>query len=265
MLNRPALARATLKAGNLAYVQSDFAQSRSYLDRAAAMFHELGERANEAGALLNIASIAQNMGEYSDARKQFEQSLAVFEELGNQEGIAVSVSCLGNVLRSLGDWDAARALLHRAANMNRMKGDRLLEANTLNNLGVLEELAGNDAAARDAYAKALEICQEVGSKLQASLNMLGLAKIALRGGEIVTSGSYLLEAITGFREAGARTEIAHWLSIFGDVEAARGQCARSVTLWAAAEALWEEIGLQLTESDRARHERGVAEARSAGR
>ena len=61
------LARAAHVAGNLAYTQSDYPQAQIYFERAAAMHHALGNRASEAGALINLATITHTRNNYRDA------------------------------------------------------------------------------------------------------------------------------------------------------------------------------------------------------
>lgn len=221
----PVLAFAFHNAGNLAFMQSDYAAARGYYERAVTMRNQLGDRLGEAATLVNLGSVYQDEGDFPFARAQFERALPIQKELGDKRAICISVTCLGNVLREMEELEASLEYFQEAIRLNRELGNRAGEAHTLNLLGnayyeIGESGTGKEdwyVASRKAFQQALVINRELGIKVEIANNLMNIARLSKRIGSLKEAVFYYAEALplqvaTGDRRNFANT-FDHWAEI----------------------------------------------------
>ncbi len=257
------LAAALHAAGSLAMVQSDYVEARPFLDRAAAMRRELGDRAGEAASLGNLATISQVEGDLVSAQRQFARGVDLFRQLGLYNDIAIGLTCLGTIAQAQGDYAAARDFISEAVLITRKTGNRAAEANALNNLGVVEKEAGNLDASRASFENALAINRELGFGWEISLNLTNLGSAAINDGDYESARKMLVEALTIMRDIGVTAAMVECLSIWARVEAACDQPVRSARLYGFYKAARTAAGMLLSEGDREATEAGISALRRA--
>jgi tetratricopeptide (TPR) repeat protein/transcriptional regulator with XRE-family HTH domain len=114
-----------------------------------------------ASALNNAAWCHVQFGEYAQARARCQQALDLCREIGYSPGEAGTWDTLGVVWQGLGEHAEAVACYLQATALDREMGNRLDLAQTLSHLGDTHHATGDLSAARDAWAEALAVLEEL--------------------------------------------------------------------------------------------------------
>jgi predicted ATPase len=264
--------RATLRlkalraAGMLAWVQGDFASSRSLYEETLTLAREEGDRDLEARTLNNLGIMARDAeGNYASARSLQEQSLVIIRELGDMHSAIVALNNLGGIDQIEGDFASARLRHEEALAIARELGDKTGIAHSLQWLGDLAYFEGNYPLARKVHEQALAEQAELGDKwaIPSSLRMLGC--IALRLGEYDRAAALLRESLTFCIEQGIRVFLFLTTSGLAAVAAARGGAGvaeRAARLFGASEGMWQAAGGKLYGNYMAEMECDVEAARA---
>jgi len=115
----------------------------------------------QALALNSIGCDHSTLGEYHQALTSCQEALALMQDLGMREGEACTWSSLGDAHHGLADHQHAAICYQRALDLFNVLGDRYSEARTLTRLGDVHLSAGDAGVAREAWAQALQILQEI--------------------------------------------------------------------------------------------------------
>jgi tetratricopeptide (TPR) repeat protein len=101
----------------------------------------------------------------------------LYRKLGEPQMLGKVLNEIGNALQEMEDFKSARMRQREALSLARKTRDRVLEAQTRNNLGELERRAGNYQAAVSELRKTASICKSLHDLdgLATAYNNLGLA------------------------------------------------------------------------------------------
>ncbi|MBV9081923.1 MAG: tetratricopeptide repeat protein [Acidobacteriaceae bacterium] len=149
-----ALAIGANKAGR-------FSEARSHIERALALWKELGSSKFVLG-LSNLANIAKKQGDYAIARTAYEATLEAFRSAGDLRGAAVALNGLGDVAAAQGALADARRLYEDGLNKFQQIGDPWGIATVLRDLGDLARRSGDYPEATRFYQEALTIFHTLG-------------------------------------------------------------------------------------------------------
>src|SRR5947208_12001454 len=127
-------------------------------------------------------------------------------------------------LRTQGYWDQALPLHRTALDVARAAGDQLAQAGALTDLGDMQFMTGDYAAATTSLSRALEISREVGSKPGEAEARKGLGLVHFETGDMAAAAA-LAGALALFRELGKRLGEAGILALLAVVEQAVGDYA----------------------------------------
>lgn len=156
---------AVLLIGKSYFYQQNFVSAAQKFREAIELHTELED---EARFWLGYALTAN--GSLIEARDELAASLAREERSSSFE--AAMNMLLGDVLVRLSEWDAAAAVIREGASSTR---DRQANARARFVLGQIEEVRGNDGAAREAYALARRAQPPFELEFAAQINELRLA------------------------------------------------------------------------------------------
>ncbi|HYA53889.1 MAG TPA: BTAD domain-containing putative transcriptional regulator, partial [Streptosporangiaceae bacterium] len=152
-------------------VVADFLDTRGHWDQAAALHQtaltaarQTGDRAGQAGALLNMCSIQGNTGDYRAAAASATQALALYRDLGDRAEQVCALNNLGLIQRWTGDYQAATASCRRALELSRDLGDRYGQGDALHQLGVVQQQTGDYATATESLQQALALYRDIGDR-----------------------------------------------------------------------------------------------------
>ena len=161
----------------------------------------LGDREQEGWMLASLANHLLDLGEIETAIQNGEEALRIFADLDNAGGQARAHTVVGGALRQRRRLVEARAHFESALRLAREEMAVLTEARALDDLGRLESVEGNHAAALELHREALVLREAVGNR-QAQASSL------LRMGEALTALGRIDEALESLHAAHQLAEAA---------------------------------------------------------
>jgi tetratricopeptide (TPR) repeat protein len=112
-----------------------------------------------------LAELLRRDGSYADAVTRHATALRAARDLGDRLAQANTLNDLGIARRLTGDYPGATQDLEQALALYRDLGDRLGQANTLKNLGVVRWVTGDYPAAAGDYKQSLALFRDLGDRL----------------------------------------------------------------------------------------------------
>lgn len=222
---------------------------RSYFTEAAQWYDRLLARANDSAsqarhrALLGAAWMALKQGKQDKARALAETSITLAREAENQEDLADALAVMAFWAMDQGDLARASALFEESLALSRELGPRSNWRTALS-LAYLGELpfARGDYGTADALAQqSLNLFREIGSSSGTAYALEILGDIAERQGNYSKAKQFLKEALTLHRQLKNMQMIADALQELAIVARGEREFVRAVRLWAAADALRQEL------------------------
>ncbi|HKR13494.1 MAG TPA: CHAT domain-containing protein [Pyrinomonadaceae bacterium] len=126
-----------------------------YLNQAAAILTEMGDRSRRASVLTSICVVHNDLSEYKKALDFCNQSLQLKREVGDKAGEATSLNNLGAVYSSSGQYQQALDVYLQSRDIHKSLGELMGEGITLNNIGWVYAMIGDYEKAIDFYNQAL--------------------------------------------------------------------------------------------------------------
>lgn len=187
------LSRALNNLGMVHGVASDYSAARISFEQALVHIRKIGKRAGEGILLANLGWIAGALGDYTRAREYVEQGLRIDREVELPYNEAYALLNLSGFSGALGDPETSLQYAEQALEISMRLGDRSMEAwgHTYRGHGLLA--LGRHPEAKNAYAAALEIRNEMNQQTLAAEPAAGLAQTALLDGEPLEA----LQMLTG--------------------------------------------------------------------
>jgi tetratricopeptide (TPR) repeat protein len=160
-----------------------------------------------AALLGRLGSNLEAIGQRARGVDALRRSVALFEDLGDLRGLAESLNRLGGSI-SMENPDEARVVLQRALETSREANDPSEEATSLNNLAILDEVAGNLNSSHSQYRRSIELLRDLDDrrKLASTLNNLGV--LLGKKGENDEALQAWNEAMSILEETGDRSTLA---------------------------------------------------------
>jgi len=165
-----------------------------------------------------------------------------------RHAIAIATA-MGGFLRASGRWDQAAAQYQTALNAARRAGDRPGQAGVLDELGLLQELTGDYAAATATLAQGVALYAELGDRRgQAyALNHLGL--VHQDTGDYQAAIASHRQALALAREAGDRLAEAVSITDLGQVGQLTGNHGAAIANHERALAMFQSLDSPFDEAD----------------
>ncbi len=165
-----------------------------------------------------------------------------------QHAIAIATA-MGGFLRASGRWDQAAAQYQKALNAARRAGDRPGQAGTLDELGLLQQLTGDYAAATATLAQAAALYAELGDQRGRAyaLNHLGL--VHQDTGDYQAATDSHQQALALAREAGDRLAEAVSITDLGQVQQLTGDYPAAIVSHGQALAMFQNLNSPFDEAD----------------
>ncbi len=260
---KAARAEALNGVGVLARNQSDYGRAQAWLEESLSLHRELGGKGGAADVLVNLGTVALDRGDYPRSTAFFDESLTLRRGLGDRWGIALALNNLGVVARARGNLAEAASLGEESLGLFRELEDAGGIAMVLSNLGKVAEEEGAYAEAAAFYGESLALYREVGERKSVALLACRLGGIARLQADHGRAAALYEESLRLHRELGDRLGISQDLEGMAALRTASGSPESAVRLWAAAEALREQIGAPPEDVERAMYGPLVATAREA--
>jgi tetratricopeptide (TPR) repeat protein len=142
------------------------AADESY-EKSRALAEEIGDAEALGTILMNRSELSCAMGHYAQAVEQCDAALAIFADIGAEIPRGTTLRWKGRALRELGQYHLAERALTEAMRIAHRAQARLLEAETMQELGAMLALAGDSAAARKWLQRALDLFRMLGATREA--------------------------------------------------------------------------------------------------
>ncbi|SRR5579875_1289535 len=158
-------------ANNLADVYHLLGRTEEALDlyrRAREVNHEVGHRYGEGIALLNLGWALVDVDHAEEAIDHLRQARRIFAEIEWMDGAGYALHHLGRCYLSVGRDAEALDCLREALTCHRSAGNRRREAATLRSAGTAQYRAGLTEQARQSWARAAAIFEELGDSAEAA-------------------------------------------------------------------------------------------------
>jgi DNA-binding SARP family transcriptional activator len=140
----------------------------AFLRRALDLNREVGYRYGEGVALGNLGAALLELGHAEDAIDSLQQAHGAFAEIGYLDGEGYAMHILGECYLSLGDDEKALDCLRQAFVSHQAAGNRIRQAVTLRLLAGVQARNGQVAQARESWAQAAAIFDDLGRGEQAA-------------------------------------------------------------------------------------------------
>jgi DNA-binding SARP family transcriptional activator len=158
-------------AGNLADAFQGRGRAKEALELyrlALRLNHAVGNRYGEGVALGNLGSTLLELHRAEEAAGYLLQARDIFAEIDYVDGTGYAMHILGRCYLSLRRDEEALDCLTQALDSHRFTGNRRRQAATLRSLGIAQTRNGQPAEARESWAQAAAIFEDLGDSAEAA-------------------------------------------------------------------------------------------------
>ena len=254
----PALADGTIAAAVPALAGRDQALAWTRADRAnliACLDHATatGQPARVTALTAGLAGLLRRDGPWTEAITRHTAAIQAVRQLGDRLGQANALNDLGDVRRLTGDYPAAVQALDQALGIYRDLGDRLGQANALRDLGDVRLATGDYPAGAQAQEQALGIYRDLGDRPGQANALRNLGDVRRMLGDYPAAARALEQALGIYRDLGDRLGQANALSYLGAVRRATGDYPAAVQAFEQALGIYRDLGDRLGQANALRN------------
>jgi class 3 adenylate cyclase/tetratricopeptide (TPR) repeat protein len=176
-----------------------------------------GQHARIIALTAGLAALLRHDGPWAEAVTRHDTALRAARHLGDRLGQADALNQLGIMRRLTGDYPGAARALEEALGIFHDLGDGLGQANVLTNLGIVRRLAGDWADAAQTLEEGLGMSRDVGDRLGQANALSSLGDVRRLTGDYPGAVRALEEALAIYGELGDRLGQAWALNNLGIV------------------------------------------------
>jgi tetratricopeptide (TPR) repeat protein len=147
--------------------QMEWEEADESYEKARELATQLGDCEALGTILMNRSELSCAMGRYDDALTQCDAALTIFAEVGAEIPRGTTLRWKGRALRELGQYALAERALTEAMRIAHRAQAKLLEAETMQELGGLLALASDAGAARKWLKRSLDLFVSLGATREA--------------------------------------------------------------------------------------------------
>jgi tetratricopeptide (TPR) repeat protein len=136
-------------------------------EKSRALAEQIGDAEALGTILMNRSELSCAMGRYEQAVEQCDAALAIFAEIGAEIPRGTTLRWKGRALRELAQYQLAERALTEAMRIAHRAQARLLEAETMQELGAMLAHAGEMGAARRWLQRSLDLFRMLGATREA--------------------------------------------------------------------------------------------------
>jgi tetratricopeptide (TPR) repeat protein len=215
--------RALVAGSFLAFYRGQLESARSMVTEGLAAAVRARDTATQARGLRFEAVIEQRIGDRAAAIDSARRAVELSRSDGEPADLAFALQVLGRLLAD-DDRDEARARYEEGLEVARKAEDAVSQIYLLYALGRLHVRAGDNDRARELYAEALDLSQQIGERWMAMNVLVGLSYVS----EDIDAGPALEEMVGVLRQTGNRMmqivwlrQLAHRRRLEGDLDGAK--------------------------------------------
>jgi len=207
-----------------------------------------GDHARVIALTATLSGLLQRDGPWSDGITRHTAAIAAAESIGDRLGEANALNDLGVVWRLTDDYPAAVRAHEQALGIYCDIGNRLGEANALLSLGNVLHMTGQYPRAADALDKALGIYRDIGDRLGHANVLVNIGNVRRLTNDFPGAAEALEHALGICRDIDYQVGAASALTFLGDVHSLTGNYAAAVRDLEQARDISRQIGNRLHEA-----------------
>jgi predicted ATPase/DNA-binding winged helix-turn-helix (wHTH) protein len=202
-------------------------EGRRHVDKAGSLLDPTTPPAAAARLLRRIGALWHSSDRLR-ALIPLERSAALYRQLGDRASLGCVLGTIGGIYAFLSRHAEAKAILHEARDILAETDRRKSLFNIVNNLGILGQIMNETAEARAHYMQARDLAISLKLADKKIFVLIGLAELDFNLGAIDQAVTGAQEAVRQLRSIGDRgtlglalANLASYLLVRGDVSAAR--------------------------------------------
>jgi tetratricopeptide (TPR) repeat protein/transcriptional regulator with XRE-family HTH domain len=203
-----------------------------------------GQHARVIALTAGLAGLLRRDGPWAEAITRHTAAAQAARHVGDRVGQADALNDLGDVRLATGDYPAAAQALEQALGIYRDLGDRVGQANALRRLGDVRRMTAEYPAAAQHLEQALGIYRDLGNRVGQANALRNLGDVRRMTGEYPAAAQHLEQALGIYRDLGDRVGQANALSCLGNLRQMTAEYP------AAAQHLEQALGIYRDLGDR---------------
>jgi CHAT domain-containing protein/lipopolysaccharide biosynthesis regulator YciM len=207
------LAKEYLAEGSLYFLSDRYDYAERIYNKGLLTAKKIGDKQNEAKALVNLGIIKDINGDIDSARSYFKNAIAVSGEVNDIESLALAYSELGVSYTFTGELIEAKKNYLESSALYEKAGNILRLSFLLNNLGKIYMGMFDYHAALELYDKGMRLAGD--NKKAKAINLIGIA-------DVYANLSNYSKALHYYREARKISMEINELSLNAEIDAGLG-------------------------------------------
>jgi tetratricopeptide (TPR) repeat protein/transcriptional regulator with XRE-family HTH domain len=201
-----------------------------------------GQHARIVALTAGMASVLRQDGAWTEAISRHTIAFHAAQHLGDRLGEANAIDDLGIVLQLTGDYPGAAQALETALGIYRDLGDHLGQANALTTLGITRRRTADYPGAANALETALAIYRDLGDHLGQANALDYLGIVRRRTGDYPAAAQALETALAIYRDLGDRPGQASALNTLGGIRHTTGDYLGAANALETALGIYRDLG-----------------------
>jgi len=201
-----------------------------------------GQDAQVIALTIGIGGVLRRDGPRAEAITLHTAAIEAARRLGDRLGEANALNDLGDVRWLTGDYPAATLALEQALGLYRDLGDQLGQANALNYLGIVRCLTGDYPAAAQAQEQALGLYRDLGDRRGQANTLRELGVVRYVTDDYPGAARAFEDALGLYRDLGDRRGQADTLNYLGTVRCLVGDYPAAAKAHKRALGICRELG-----------------------
>jgi tetratricopeptide (TPR) repeat protein len=208
-----------------------------------------GQHARVIGLTAGLAGLLRHDGPWAQAITRHTAAVQAARQLGDRLGQANALNDLGVVRRLTDEYPAAAQVLEQALGIYRDLGDRLGQANALKELGVVRRLTDEYPAAAQVLEQALGIYRDLGDRPGQADALCFLGVVRRATGDFPAAAEMLEQALGIYRDLGDRHGQANALLFLGTARRLTGDFPAAARVLEQALGIYRDLGDRLGQAN----------------
>ena len=196
----------------------------------------------EANRLLEQGVQQSGLSQFRQALQSYEQALVIYRDLKDRLGEALTLNNIGLVNSSQGDYRAALGYYEQALAITRDIKDRAGEARTLNSIGSANWARGDYGAALGDYEQALVIYRDLKDRDGEALTLSNIGNVEQSLDNYSAALGYYDQSLAIYRDLKDRGSEALTLASIGAMNNLLGNFGAVLGYYEQALAIYRDIG-----------------------
>lgn len=236
-------------------IAGNLEEARKHLD--AILHHTSSISAHHARAIMACGRMAWAQDRYAESRSLAQRGAAIYRQLGLRAELATVQGHEGFVALSSGDLEAAEILFSEAHATGEALGDSRLLALATAGRGSIAAQRGELERALEIKLDALARFRALGDKWIVGYSLWGVAQVALALERPDEARTALREWALIAAEVGNRWSLPYLLQLLADAARLEGKPELAARLFGAAERRREELAIRFTPHEQAAYDDSI--------